>query len=133
MADKSRVEMLLAVTEFLNDDFARAAATYIWLSRLAWSLRPNGFMCGAYQHAPGVQYVTRRYVGFGERKQRLPLSNVTLSAKGASNMMFWEKAKAAALPPRGAEGLCLRRFGGGAARRGQPQLLVPLRRQDRRL
>ncbi len=61
MFDLVQEEARVIVAKHLGDQFCADAAAYLFVTRLTWSLEPDGFMCGIVQPLPGHYHRNMEY------------------------------------------------------------------------
>jgi hypothetical protein len=61
MIDLSQKEARIIVAQHLGDELSADAAAYMFASRLAWAVEPDGFVCGMEQSFPWLYYCNREY------------------------------------------------------------------------
>jgi hypothetical protein len=61
MIDLSQEEARIIVAQHLGDQLSADAAAYLFASRLAWAVEPDGYVCGMEQRFPGLYYRNREY------------------------------------------------------------------------
>jgi hypothetical protein len=72
MYDLVQEEARIIVAQHLGDQFSADAAGYLFASRLAWAVEPDGWICGMEQSFPGLYHHDREsaetlnYGGVGE-------------------------------------------------------------------
>ncbi len=86
MIDLSQEEARIIVAEHLGDQFSADSAAYLFASRLAWAIEPDGYVCGLEQRFPGLYYHNREYT-----------ETLNYGSAGVYTLWYWLHS----LPPSG--------------------------------